>query len=486
MTTAAATAQQNRGWLPLLAFFLLCLGIGRMASLVTHDPMLGYANSYEMIRLQACHQIWPADKTIDITQGTPSAPLRRYTLDKHLDTPCINSTEQLLTGAAIRLATLKNHLTGEKLVSLKTIGAVRAALLSLTALLASLYFYRRQQQAALLANGLVMLVVLADPGVTLYFNTFYTEFSAVYCLYLALLGTVTVGSAVLAAGPVSPLVAMPLWLGLVGLGLSKPQHLPLALLLGALVSAWLVSQRRGALAASLLACALLPALLQMSGLFVQQNASMQMTDRVNFVGSLLDRTDNPAGLLNSLGLPDECRALKGKSGFDPAVMRHNPCPALDNLAQPTMLMALLEQPSLLASSLQQSLRLQKFWLQDRYGQVEGRPSGMAEHYQYSLGSMIRNLPDAAPAAILVACCLLPVLLLVAGRASRRPTAPCLFALLLALLQLGLLVLSLSKTGLAGPERYIPLYVPLAFACVLLLVTTLPVTLHGSRNLLSRE
>ncbi|MBK8289481.1 MAG: hypothetical protein IPK95_13365 [Cellvibrionales bacterium] len=127
----------------LLACLLLFIGIGRIFSLVMHNPVLGYANNYDMIRLQACHQIWPSDRIVNITAGTPAAPLRRYTLDKHVDTPCFPSSELLFTSIGIEAGKLKNHVTGEVLISIKTIGLVRAIFLAMTAMLISLYFYKK-------------------------------------------------------------------------------------------------------------------------------------------------------------------------------------------------------------------------------------------------------------------------------------------------------------------------------------------------------
>lgn len=174
------TDSRSNQLITLLACLLLFMGIGRIFSLVTHNPVLGYANNYDMIRLQACHQIWPSDRIVNITAGTPAAPLRRYTLDKHVDTPCFPSSELLFTSIGIEAGKLKNLVTGEVLISIKTIGLVKAIFLAMTAMLISLYFYKRKMYAALLANGLIVGIALSDPGITLYLNTFYTEFSAVY------------------------------------------------------------------------------------------------------------------------------------------------------------------------------------------------------------------------------------------------------------------------------------------------------------------
>ena len=54
---------KNYGWkiAVVLNMVIFWIGIIRMFLVILHSPLLGYANNYDMVRLQACQQIWPSD-----------------------------------------------------------------------------------------------------------------------------------------------------------------------------------------------------------------------------------------------------------------------------------------------------------------------------------------------------------------------------------------------------------------------------------------
>jgi hypothetical protein len=444
--------------MPLIACLLLFIGIGRIFSLVMHNPVLGYANNYDMIRLQACHQIWPADKIVDITTGTPAAPLRRYTLDKHVDTPCFPSSELLFTTIGIELGKLKNLVSNEVLISIKTIGLVKAFFLSITAILASLYFYRRQLHGAMLTNGLVMLLVLSDPGVTLYLNTFYKQFSAIYFLYLALIGVV-----VFAQCCYRPAASWLLLIGLLGLGFSKPQYIPLTLTFALLLSAYVVSQKQWKTVPVILLCAALPLILQASGYFTPRNDSMIRASHVNFVGSILTVAATPDNVLADLGLPKDCQALAGKTGYDPVLQKAHSCPEVDNLSNATAAYTLLRNPKLLIRMATRALE-QQSWLQDSLGQVEGKRNVLASLYQRTLGSWLPALPNSIYRWLPLVTVLLPVLLLI--RQSAHQSGLLVFMLLLGVLQLALMFFALLNDGLVEIGQNLFLLAPLVISEIL--------------------
>jgi hypothetical protein len=444
----------SRNKIALFTFFLLFLGIGRMFSLVTHDPVLGYANSYDMIRLQACHQIWPADKAVDIAGGTPAAPLRKYTLGKHLDTPCFPSSELLFTGIGIEAGKLKNIVTGEKLVSIKTIGLIKACFLAVTSLLASIYFYRRALYGPLLANSMVTLLVLSDPGITLYMNTFYTEFSAVYFLYLGLLGVVILAHQQWRPGSLSFLAA-----GLTGLGLSQPQHITLALVMGVLLAVFSATKRQWKTASALLLCAFIPVLVQSGGYLTPNNESVLRSNRINLTGSLLNMTDLPEQLLADLGLPANCKVLAGRNAYDADIQKKNICPAVNGVSKVTILLTLIKNPALLSKASRQTLLQSKNWVFDLYGQVERSRTESASRYQRTINDAIRLLPDNFFPWLALATALIPILLLGSDAFF--------FALLLVLLQWIVLGSAFINNGLVGMGKNMHLYVPLMLATLLL-------------------
>jgi hypothetical protein len=463
MSPAQTTARYQQTIL-FIGVALLFLGIGRMFSLVLHEPVLGYANNYDMIHLQACHQIWPADAAINIRTGTPQAPLRRYTLDKQVDTPCHPSAELLFTGPAIALATWKNRFTGETLISIKSIGTVKAVLLALTAVLVSFYFYRRALYSALLINGLIMLAVLSDPGVTLYMNTFYTEFSAIYFVYVAL-----AGAAIAVIEQWHPSGLLPLLLGLLGVGFSMPQHAALALGIGLLVAAYAITQRQWKIAPVIVVFACIPLLLQISATFAPRNDTTIQTSRINLLGSLLEHADHPDQLLTHLALPKSCQSLHGKNGYDPNTAAAETCPGLQQLNTTTILLALLRQPTLLTNVVQHTLLEQKNWVFDLYGQVENGKTESLSHYQRTLNNLVRLLPDAALLWIVAFSIAAPLFLLIAGKIRNgKIHALYLYVSLLVFMQWVVLGSAITDNGLVSIGKNIHLYTPLLLAEIAIL------------------
>lgn len=453
-------------WLALIACLFLFTGISRIFSLVTNDPVLGYANNYDMIRLQACHQIWPADKFIDSTVGTPSAPIRRYTLEKHVDTPCFPSSELLFTGIGIELGKLKNKITGEVLISIKTIGFVKAAFFSLTILLASLFFYRKAMYSALLANALVTLLVLSDPAVTLYMNTFYTEFSAVYFLYLTLIGV-----AVWAKSHYRFPAAWILLVGLVGLGFSKPQHAPLALGIALLLSIYLITRKQWATAPIMLLCAALPFILQASGWYTPRNDSMIRTDNINLVGSLLGLSNTPDSVLADLGLPASCDQLAGRNGYDATLQKAHACPEVDNLRTSAVLCTLVQHPALSARIIERTLVQQKNWVFDLYGQVERGRTEAASHYQRTINDVLQAMPNNVIVLLPSVVALAAIILLVVGRyRSGAFREEYLYLLLLVAVQVIIITSAMLQGGTVGAGKNMHLFLPVWLT---LLVAVLP-------------
>src|SRR5699024_3446732 len=152
---------------------LLGIGVFRIFSLVLHDPVLGYANQSDMIRVQSCHYFWPLDSNIAPGQPTPRAPLKDYKLDTQSDFTrrCQPSSELIFTAI---LAFIIKIMGLENGFSIQILGAIQGLSLSICAIGFSLWFLIKRRLIAALSNALVYAIVLADPANTLYLNTFYT------------------------------------------------------------------------------------------------------------------------------------------------------------------------------------------------------------------------------------------------------------------------------------------------------------------------
>ena len=425
-----------------LAAVVLFIGILRIFGLVFHDPLLGYANNYDMTRIQACHQIWPADPAIAPGTATPEAPLRYYTLDRRGDESCFASSELLFTGPAIWLAEHWSRVSGETHINLQAIGAFKATVLCLTALLVSWLFYRWQCYRSLLAHALVFLLVLADPGVTLYLNTFYSEFSAVYFLYLGVLGI-----GVLVVRDYRPVWLLPVLLALVGLGLSKPQHMPLALVLAGLLGVWLARHGHWRQVPVIVLAALLPLVLYASGALLVRDATMAQVNRTNLLGALLSVVPDSEQrqVLADLGMPEECLVLAGSNWHQLRHAGSAACMAAGELEYHRVAGLLVRHPQYLLQMVANAVPKTQRWVMGFYGQVEGQNRGLAAQYRWSLFALFKPLQAVGYSVFFG----LPLFIVLARLLSRRVSGKDLSVTDQGLLGLALLqwcVLGVAVTG----------------------------------------
>jgi hypothetical protein len=459
-----------------LSFFILFMGCGRILSLALHDPLLAYANNYEMIPLQACQQIWPADNGIDITRGTVAAPLRNYTLDKHVDTPCIFSSELFFTRTGMELAKIMPGYKG--IISLQTIGLVKALFLILTAILAQVVFFRLGSLASQLAHALIVLAVLSDPGITLYLSTFYTEFSAVYFLYLTALG---VSVLFIHQHPQNPgTVSRWSWFGstlaiicgMIGFGLSKALHTPMLIGMSSLLALYLLACKPRLLCIPILIALAIPLVLQNTNTITLANNNMILANKINTVATILDTTPKSRLVLDKLGLPDSCLGLAGKNWYAPTIQKNKTCFELSNTSQMHLALFLLENPGILSDMIWAGLPHTKEWILFHYGQVESEKQGEISGYYGSLDSTARQISDSSLLALL----LLPTGLATVGLLTipfMKKTSSISFSgfWLLSLLPVGVYLESLLESGLVDFAKHVHLVIPLLVSVYIVILTS---------------
>jgi hypothetical protein len=163
--------------------------IGWMAG---HQPLLGYANQFDMGRTSACFGMWPDLPEPGRYEAHLRAPVARYVEGEHRPDECYASSELLFAGigmAAWKLAA-DAGLAPPAAMDLRHVGGVKALGLVLLALVFTLML--RQRPAWMLAHAAVFALVLADPVVTLWLNTLYTEFAAVFLAYAAVMCLVVI------------------------------------------------------------------------------------------------------------------------------------------------------------------------------------------------------------------------------------------------------------------------------------------------------
>jgi len=209
------------------------LGLLRAAAVVTHDPLLAYANSYDEVRYTACFDLYPdRPRAIPPTDNSPWAPFSGYAfVDRAGEAPmCYWSSELLPQGLIVAAWKLVEAAGGDRQHSVRALGDLKLALLLLLNITFSIAWWRRRQPAGALANAALLACVFADPANTLYANTFYAEWSALLALY----ATITLALLFAEHQPTRTRALLLAGAALL-LGTSKVQHLLLPLLLAGIV-----------------------------------------------------------------------------------------------------------------------------------------------------------------------------------------------------------------------------------------------------------
>ncbi|MGE5668604.1 MAG: hypothetical protein ACM338_10465, partial [Betaproteobacteria bacterium] len=171
---------------PIIDFgtgLLVLIGIVRMFVLVLHDPMLGYANQYDMARTSACVDLWPSLPAPERYEAHLSAPLP-YDIERHARAAhCYRSSVVVFVlGAKFLIAVA--HAAGlvpEDRFPLQAVGVAGA--LALIVLVLAFLRAERARPWARLAHASIFAVVLTDPANTLWLNTLYTEPAALFFAY---------------------------------------------------------------------------------------------------------------------------------------------------------------------------------------------------------------------------------------------------------------------------------------------------------------
>jgi hypothetical protein len=413
-----------RQWVGVL---LILLGLARAALVVFQDPMAGYANQYDMHRTSACIGFFPAAEAA-AQQATPEAPISRYALTSRTE-GCYQSAEVGIAAITVAIARAAGADTSR--LRLQYVGYVKLSILFLTALL--LAWLLRDHPAASAVHGLVVLLVLSDPVVTLWMNTLYTEFATLWSLY-AIMGA----AVVLALYDRFSLMGWLVFIvGLIMLALSREQF---ALLGPALVLAawpWLWHNSRHLTVVSIV-IALVTAFV---GLYVlprpQQVAKANRSD--TYLHLIVPASSSAQRGLVTLGLPDSCEPLVGATWYrQRGESIEKQCPQVYALSSFAFVRIASDEPVALARAAARALPSMHGIAPTYVGALEGQRGKTIDELPWWGFSPLRAVDAMVPASVFVALTLATFLLAPAGlvtlivlrRWRGEPLAPLLLGMLL--------------------------------------------------------
>ncbi len=378
---------------PLVVFFLILfwiVGSWRAFALWSHEPLYAYANSYDQTRYTSCFDFFP-DRPAQIPpqENSPQAPFEHYRFARP-DQPMCYWSSELLFGGLTALAWKLGELVGlGEQHSVRWVGALRwLALLALSIALSRAWLSRNAARGAL-ANASLVPLVFADPGNTLYLNTFYAEWSALLFAYATCALTMVWRDA---PGDRRRFGVLALFAFL--LATSKIQHLLLPLVLAGVVLA-LDRVRLGRYAwrgIALATGAALGLLLQT----VQLGRSGPMMDAIDQYNradvvftALLPASDDPAAMLRELGIDPACAIYSGHHAWEFPDLPERICTGLSEFSRGDELLTLARHPLLALRIAARGVLGLEPWIAKNLGQVEGGDFAAMSPPQPSVGQLLQ-------------------------------------------------------------------------------------------------
>lgn len=374
---------------PALVLILLLLGYGslRLLMVTISTPLVGYANSGDFWRLQACFGLSPKGISVPFGHGYFDAPIPVFQFDRPVNPDyCYLSSESLFI--------LLGALASNGSLNLSTLGTLQAACL-IFAGVGLTFLYKRIATRMALISALIFAVLIADPANSLYLNTLYSEFPSLLGGYVAV-------------GLLLYLVWMQRWTNAIIAGIalsfflfgtSKTQAylLPLiwtGMLLVFSLPKLVAKQTRGRILFGtllLFAVALFVLRLQKT----QQgspgyNSGARHANNINlYLGTILPAASDRVQALHILGLPDKC----AHSWDDPTV-RYSACDEVVFVSRSRIIWLVVADPSLIFRLIPSALKQTRPWIVSYLGEIEGEKSGRLNTGFPSMTWSVASLVDA--------------------------------------------------------------------------------------------
>ncbi|HKU85621.1 MAG TPA: hypothetical protein VJV77_04710 [Casimicrobiaceae bacterium] len=375
--------------LGVACLLLIALGTLRLIGVVLSEPMLGYANQYDMARMSACLDLWP-DVPGDRSLAHQQAPLTAY-LDVHDDAArCYPSSTVVLAAVAKGVVQVGGALGLFSLEAypLQAVGLVQA--LALLAVVVAFCYAERFRPWARFGHCAVFALILSDPANGMWLNTLYTEWTALLAAYA------TVG--LVALSPTRR-ASVPLALGwvcaLVALSLSRPQYIAFGIVPLVVIAPAYWREKRGVLIAASIGFV---SAIALQSYWIARWPSLRAASNYDFyLGAVLPAVRDERFALSRLGLPPGCRDAIGSNWFvgmgGPAPGQ---CDAIAPLGRLEFLALSAADPALPARLLIRGLPQTQAWWMHYLGMIAGRSFGDASALRswrtVSLASSTERLP----------------------------------------------------------------------------------------------
>lgn len=377
-------------WAGLLALWLL--GSLRVFMLWSQHPLEAYANSYDQTRYMSCFGIEPVRTPEAAKQrNSPQAPFANFRFSADVEPICYWSSELAFTATTAALWKVAELLGGSPHHDVRWIGVLRWLVVLLISLALARAWIARGQPLFALANTALVPLLFADPGNTLYLDTFYAEFTALTaaCLLVAL---VLLWRDTEMRGWRWGLLAFAAFL----LAISKIQHLllPLALALAVLLlDAWR-GRRLAWRGVALLFGAICGLWLQVVQLH-RSDPLIETIDQYNRADvvftALLPFADDRVALLDTLHIDPACVRYSGFRAWQFPDLPERVCLGLADFSRAAQLRVLVTEPRLTLRMLGHGVLALDPWVAGNVGQIEGGEFAQIPRL-VSVGRLLQAVP----------------------------------------------------------------------------------------------
>ncbi len=441
---------------------LWLLGSLRAFALWSHDPLYAYANSYDQTRYTNCFHFYP-DRAADVPpqRNSPQAPFAGYRFIAADDPMCYWSSELAFTGATALAWKLGEAVGGGAVHDVRWVGALRwLALLALSIAL-SLAWLRRGDVRTAIANAVLLPLLFADPGNTLYLNTFYAEWTGLIAAYAL------IASALLWRDqPCSRRRCALLALAAFALATAKIQHLLLPLGLAAVVIV-LDRVRTGHLGWRALAIGF-GALAGFSLQFVQLHRTGAMMDAIDQYNradvvftALVPFADDRGALLQELGIDPACAIYSDHHAWEFPDLPEHVCSGLEHFNRGAELRTLLLHPRIAWRLAGHGILALDPWIAKNLGEVEGGDFAPMPPSQPTFGRMLHAHPWLQ--WTILALPFLALFALLARPGMRKGSRALDYTAMTVMVMLGTFAITVLGDGLADTAKQGHLIVNVALA-----------------------
>ena len=452
-----------------LIFFIFLVGFARSFYVISHKPIYALANSYDMLRLQACHNIMPADKIYNDGRGTPDAPLKYYKQVKKQVGECFLSSESFFVYIGISIVKIKSIFSSENFFDIRIFGLVRLLGLSLFAFFVSYVLYKKGLFVSSSANALLFTIIFSDPGVTIYANTFYTEYSSIFGLYLSLS---FIYLFILLRKKYLLFFAI---FGLLMLGFSKPQHMLLPIVIVALFTIFSYINRAN-LQKKIFCSSLILMVVAFFILGVQLyirdseiNTSIKKANAINtFLFTFSPRAQNKNNLLSYVGLPEKCSLAIGKNFISIQEFKENPCPEIIGASRVKLLTYFFKDPKMFLLAIDAGTDRLRPFLITLYGHIENEKYKHLNNELMTIDNFIKFFSKKVFYFFLCLPIIVPILILAFGKLAKLKMEEQFIVFVFPAIMMEVFFISILGDGLGdfGKHNHLSMVVLFGFYVVL--------------------